>query len=68
MLMGFLSWWKVLIFNLKAIATGVRLSHEASCPSGTEFGLESFLGVEPRSVETALADGLCNLWGGDKPL
>jgi hypothetical protein len=51
------------MFKLGAVATGGRPSHQATCPLRKELWLVGCLGVEPRSVGIALADGLCDLGG-----
>jgi hypothetical protein len=53
-------------FKLGMIATGGRLSHQATCPLWNGFWLDGFLWVELGSVGITLADGLCDL--GDKSL
>jgi hypothetical protein len=47
-------------FKLGVVATGGRLSHQATCPMWKGFLLDGFLGVEPRSVGIALANDLCD--------
>jgi hypothetical protein len=50
-------------FKLGVIATGGQLPHQATCPLWKGFWLGGSLGVEPRSVGIALADGLCDFVG-----
>jgi hypothetical protein len=45
------------------IGTGERSCHQATCPLWKGFWLDDTLGVGPRSVGMALADGLCDLGG-----
>jgi hypothetical protein len=58
-----LSWRKAWRMKLRIIATG-GLSSQETCPLWKGFWLDGFVGVELRSVGTALADGLCELRGG----
>jgi hypothetical protein len=53
-----------LDFQTRDIAGSGGLPHQTAYPSSKDFGWMVFLGVEPRSVEVVLAEGLCDL-GGD---
>jgi hypothetical protein len=49
---------KALTFQTRDIAASGGLPHQSAYPSSKEFGWMVFLGVEPRSVGVALAEGL----------
>jgi hypothetical protein len=50
-------------FKQWAIATGRRLSYQATCLLWKGFWLDGSLAVKPRSVGIALPDGLCDIHG-----
>jgi hypothetical protein len=52
-------------FKLWVIVAGGILSHQATFPLWKGFWFDGSLEVEPRSVGIALADGLCDLGGGE---
>jgi hypothetical protein len=51
------------VFRLGVTATGGRWSHQAICPLWKYLCLVGCLGVEPRKIGIALAEGL-HYWGG----
>jgi hypothetical protein len=60
-LTGFCS---ALTFQTRDIAGSGGLSYQKTLPLSKGFWLDGFLGVEPRSVGVALAEGLWDLAGG----
>jgi hypothetical protein len=52
------------MFRLDPIATGWRMIPSSICPLQKELWLDGCLGVEPRRVGNALAEGLSDLGGG----
>jgi hypothetical protein len=60
-----LSRQKAWTFQTRDIAGYGGLPHKTAYPSYKDFGWMVFLGVEPRSVGVVLAEGLCDLGGGD---
>jgi hypothetical protein len=55
---------KASTFQTRDIPISGGLSHQTAYPSSKDFGWMVFLGVEPRSVGVALAEGLRNLGVG----
>lgn len=49
------------VFKLRVIATGGKtVSHQITCSLIKEIWSDKCTGVEPRGVETAVADGHCD--------